>query len=352
MPILEFSLPAALAVVATLGYIVGRQQVARKVMVAERPNRFELKRAKAIIRDLECVSQQVRGSLAEHHASLVAFKNRVTELSKASDPTACQDLAGEAERVLKPTLMLSKQISLAYEEIRQQTGMLLTFTELRTDPLTGLNNRRALDETLAARFALFTRYHTMFSVVILDVDRFKQLNDQHGHLRGDEILQQVAQAILQSARETDIVTRYGGEEFVVVCPETDLAGGCVLAERVRLLVEKQLETTISAGVAMAVTGDTARSLLARADSALYSAKAGGRNRVYQHSGHHILPYNHRAERTALPATLRLAKTPDDEHEVDGEAAASSDSPNESSRQNGPAQQDQHATTPSPLAATP
>ena len=119
---------------------------------------------------------------------------------------------------------------------------------------------------------------------MFDIDHFKQVNDQEGHLHGDRVLQELARLFDECIRETDIVARYGGEEFVVVMPHTDLAGACAFAERLRFQVANRLAITVSGGVTAAQEGDTPESLIARADTALYSAKTAGRNRVFCHTG--------------------------------------------------------------------
>ena len=98
----------------------------------------------------------------------------------------------------------------------------MTFTEVRTDPLTGVSNRRALDETLESMFAMMHRYEHPFSVVLLDIDNFKQINDEQGHLYGDRMLKAVSRLLDDNVRDTDMVARYGGEEFVIVMPQTTL----------------------------------------------------------------------------------------------------------------------------------
>ena len=123
--------------------------------------------------------------------------------------------------MLKPTLKLASQLAAAYDEIRQQSNNLMTFTEVRTDPLTGVSNRRALDETLESMFAMMHRYEHPFSVVLVDIDYFKQINDEQGHLYGDRMLKAVARLLDDNVRDTDMVARYGGEEFVIVMPQTD-----------------------------------------------------------------------------------------------------------------------------------
>ena len=161
------------------------------------------------------------------------FKQRIGEFSDVQVEAAFKALCHEAEEILKPTMRLAAQISSAYDEIRQQSANLMTFSEVRTDPLTGVHNRRGLDDALAAQCAMMTRYDSHFSVALFDIDHFKLINDAQGHLFGDRQLQALAKVLADEARETDIVARYGGEEFLVIMPQTDLPGGCVFAERFR-----------------------------------------------------------------------------------------------------------------------
>lgn len=282
---LSIPTPVALAAVAVLGYLFGRRRKNHQNELNHA--RRELKRAKAVIRELEAISNHVRSSLSQHQASIITFKDRLASLGADNEGAAWQQLCDEAERILRPTMKLSNEIAQAYDEIRQQTHLLMTFTEVRTDPLTGVSNRRALDETLNNLFAMKSRYQTSFSIIIFDIDHFKQVNDRQGHLHGDGILREVAHHFDDCVRETDLVARFGGEEFVLVLPQTDLTGACVLADRIRDLVQQKMKITISGGVAIVLDGDTPGSLLARADSALYSAKAAGRNRVYRHDGQRI-----------------------------------------------------------------
>ncbi|HTN76668.1 MAG TPA: GGDEF domain-containing protein [Pirellulaceae bacterium] len=287
MDLTALSLPAtvALATVAVIGYLVGRRRSGQTTELNHA--RRELKRAKAVIRELESISNHVRSSLSQHQTSMATFKDRLGALGSENEGAAWQQLCEEAERILRPTMRLSNEIAQAYDEIRQQTHLLMTFTEVRTDPLTGVSNRRALDETLNNLFAMKSRYQTSFSIIIFDLDHFKQVNDKYGHLQGDRILREVAHHFDDAVRETDVVARFGGEEFVLVLPQTELAGACLLADRIREVVEQKMQITISGGVAIVLDGDTPGSLLARADSSLYSAKAAGRNRVYRHDGDRI-----------------------------------------------------------------
>jgi diguanylate cyclase (GGDEF)-like protein len=280
---IQIPIPLALALVATIGYVFGRrtklgsdEQILR--------SRRELRRAQLVAVELEKIAWDLRKGLAKHHASVGRFRERVSRLSSHQQETAWKQLCREAEEILRPTLHLATQIANAYDEIRQQSSNLMTFTEVRTDPLTGVNNRRGLDETLAGQLAMLTRYGNGFSLAIFDIDHFKKINDQKGHLQGDRILQELARKFDESVRETDVVARYGGEEFVVVMPQTPLEGACVFAERLRMAIAQVLPLTVSGGVAEALEGDTQDTLLARADAALYHAKTAGRNCVCRHDG--------------------------------------------------------------------
>jgi diguanylate cyclase (GGDEF)-like protein len=159
-------------------------------------------------------------------------------------------------------------------------------------------------------FALLHRYEARFSVEIIDIYHFKKINDSQGHLYGDSILTAVARVLSDSARETDVVARYGGEEFVIVTPQTSVEGACVFAERVRSRVEAALPLTVSVGVANAVEGDNAQTLLARADAALYGAKGAGRNRVFFHTGLKTQPYVQAGAVAAVVAPI-TQNSPDD-----------------------------------------
>lgn len=155
------------------------------------------------------------------------------------------------------------------------------------DSLTGLGNRAALDSALNRELRLADRYHTDFSLLLVDVDHFKRLNDRWGHSRGDQVLKQVARVIAGSVRESDLVYRYGGEEFVVLLSRTDYQGAAVIAERVRrnvageLLGRESLDVTVSVGISSRrPEGEPCiHTLFDRADHALYHAKDQGRNRV-------------------------------------------------------------------------
>lgn len=155
------------------------------------------------------------------------------------------------------------------------------------DALTGICNRAALDDSLHNEVNLAGRHRTPLSIVVFDIDHFKSINDRHGHSQGDNAIKAVVQCAQHCARSTDMLFRYGGEEFVMILRNTTLNGARLLAERIRRRVErlecqglhKPIEMTVSAGVATLDNGETAQQLFERADSALYAAKNSGRNCV-------------------------------------------------------------------------
>ncbi|MEN6450655.1 MAG: GGDEF domain-containing protein [Thermoguttaceae bacterium] len=277
----------ALAVVAALGYafyLIGqcRRNGRRDPQVLKLEQ--ELRRAQSAASKLEAIVSATRVNLRKHQSLLKGFKHRVVQIKGEQGEEMWERLGREIEEILSPTVQLASEIASAHDVIRYESAMLMAFTHLQTDPLTGVCNRRGLDQVLSTQFASLRRYGTSFSLVIFDIDRFKDVNDQRGHLKGDEALRDVARLLKQEAREVDLIARYGGDEFVVLMPHTDLRGAAALAERVRQKIWQTMPLTISGGIATAQVDDTAVSLLTRSDRALYSAKAAGRNCVFCDDG--------------------------------------------------------------------
>ena len=158
-----------------------------------------------------------------------------------------------------------------------------------TDSLTGLLNRRALNDILRHEIDRACRYDTDLSLIICDIDRFKAINDTYGHTAGDQALRTVAETLKNALRRADIPGRYGGDEFMVILPETPLAGAKSLAEKIRVAVHEQtlelpgnnrVRLSLSLGVASCCSPhDNIDTFVTLADTALYSAKQSGRNRV-------------------------------------------------------------------------
>ena len=174
------------------------------------------------------------------------------------------------------------------EELRSSVAQ--TIEMAITDALTGLHNRRYLDSHLQTLFDRASSRRRPLSLMITDIDRFKSINDAHGHPGGDEVLREFARRLRKNARGIDLACRFGGEEFVVVMPDTEQAVAERIAERIRHEIESQpfrtgassdnLSVTVSIGVSSMIQGtDSVETLMKRTDAALYDAKSAGRNRV-------------------------------------------------------------------------
>jgi diguanylate cyclase (GGDEF)-like protein len=179
---------------------------------------------------------------------------------------------------------LASQAAVALENARLHR---LVERQALVDGLTGLANRRSLDETLGTELARAGRLGHELCLVLADLDHFKRVNDEHGHLAGDDVLRAFAQTLAETVRETDVAGRWGGEEFALVLVGVGVAGGVELAERARRAIAARiidtgagpLRVTASFGVAACTGGATIEELTAAADEALYEAKNGGRDQV-------------------------------------------------------------------------
>ena len=225
-------------------------------------------------------------------------------------------IRGSAAEISVANQRLQEQLLAAEAKIKQQVQEIEAQAAVaRTDGLTGLCNRRGFDDEFNRRLAEWMRYKSAFSLLMIDIDRFKNLNDLHGHQGGDEVLRSVGQSLLGTFREMDLVARYGGEEFAVILPATGLQAAIRAAERARssvadgcfLVAGKQLQLTISVGVAEAMPVGAA-DLIARADEALYAAKAAGRNCVLFHDGQQCQAGASRAAGVAAPRHSLTTRT--------------------------------------------
>lgn len=187
---------------------------------------------------------------------------------------------------------MRKKLSMAENRLQLQEKQVAQLQKKsRSDALTGALNRLALDEDMINEYARGKRYKRTFGVIMTDIDFFKKVNDTYGHAMGDEVLKTFVAIIAKSLRDVDLLYRYGGEEFVLVLPETDLQGVEIVAERLRQRVAAQILTnrrdpaiqlriTASFGMTVFSQKDSShQDILERADRALYQAKNSGRNRV-------------------------------------------------------------------------
>ena len=178
--------------------------------------------------------------------------------------------------------VLSAILAYLYERIRTRQTQTLQ-AQADRDTLTGLLNRRGFVSQAETIRQQSLRFDQAFAIVLLDVDNFKQVNDRWGHAAGDLLLQQIAGLLNQCTRGADLLARWGGEEFILLLPQTDLEHACIAAEKMRALVQSRTfehdAVTISAGVALHERSGKLESTINRADAAMYRAKEAGKNRV-------------------------------------------------------------------------
>jgi diguanylate cyclase (GGDEF)-like protein len=245
----------------------------------------QLEALQALVTALEHLGRH-RDALARHreHATLER-SYRDANATRYAQSLMMRFEVARNERLTADALARNRDLELAVQE-KERLAAELGRLSLQ-DPLTGLYNRRYLDQHLDATLRAFAEQDSALGVAMVDIDHFKRINDRLSHLIGDQVLRQVARVLLETCREGDIGVRFGGEEFVLILPDTAPDAALALCERVRLSVEtvewtrthQDLRVTVSVGVASARDGDDAQTLLARADERLYAAKNAGRNRV-------------------------------------------------------------------------
>ncbi|HEY3706089.1 MAG TPA: sensor domain-containing diguanylate cyclase [Terracidiphilus sp.] len=236
----------------------------------------------------------ITGPGGHNLGTLCVIDRQPRELSD-EDAVALRVLA----RQVASLFLIRKQVQELEEAARRHTQTEIRLREsqdrlrkmVRTDALTGLGNRRLFEERLRKEWKLAQRLHIPLSLLMIDVDHFKAINDQHGHATGDEVLSRIGRALDRTIRGSDTCARYGGEEFAILLPATGLAEAAGLAEGLRRTVADTpcagLSVTISIGVACEQPSREDKEsprLIERADAALYAAKTAGRNRVESNAG--------------------------------------------------------------------
>lgn len=182
--------------------------------------------------------------------------------------------------------LANKIKSMESESSDLKSKLKIANTKALRDALTGLPNRSAYNERMQMELARWRRYHTPLSLIVWDIDLFKNINDNYGHKAGDKVLQLIAKQLTEHSRTTDFLSRFGGEEFTMLLPNTDGASALILANQLRKIIEKtgfnaggvSVRITVSSGVTEFIEGDTDEMAFERADQALYQAKEQGRNR--------------------------------------------------------------------------
>lgn len=237
--------------------------------------------------------------------------------------TEAKDSAHSTQTLLVKTLQLNakleQRLSDVESRLHEHSENITDFmTEARTDGLTGLPNRRVIDDELNRRMAAWRDEQTPLFVALLDIDFFKKFNDKYGHLAGDAVLSAVARALAHSAREGDLVGRLGGEEFAVIIAVRDVSEAGLAVERMRKVIEKTeatfegraLRVTTSCGLAEAGPQTNTSELLKQADLALYAAKADGRNCSHLHDGSRTKRITLGASSPPSPSVTETTAAPD------------------------------------------
>jgi diguanylate cyclase len=254
----------------------------------EQDRQATLKTLAEVLNSVERLTSEV----GSHDTEIREVGRHVGELKVTGELESMQQaIMGHIGSVLESNQKLADELVVAHYQMETQAQELdRTRREARIDTLSGVGNRKAFDETVQWLVTTFKRDREPFCLILADIDRFKWVNDTHGHLVGDQVLVQMGSLLKLCVRGGDIVTRYGGDEFALLLPRTELAAGNQVAARLRLQIWRssfhmgergeQSVISLSVGVAAVKEGDTAESLIARADRALYRAKETGRNRVY------------------------------------------------------------------------
>jgi len=247
------------------------------------------------IQDLAVVAEgdasKEDGLVVRHQGAVHALASPLRRIGEQPESVGVMTVAREGEEFTEGErdvfLYLVAQVASSIENISLHE---LVSRQAVTDELTGLSNQRRFRELMSKEDERAHRFRHDLSLLILDIDDFKQVNDTHGHLKGDDVLRMIGRVLGEESRGVDEPARYGGEEFAVALPETDLAGAVELAERIRSRIEAErvpgvdgnapLRVTASIGAAsIPASADRARGLIAAADAALYEAKRSGKNRV-------------------------------------------------------------------------
>lgn len=232
---------------------------------------------------------------------LKAYIEQLNSASSEPDTkTICRDIVLETQRIIDGNTDLKNHINNTVTELNSLKLELGNLRKaVKTDMLTGLLNRRGVEEAITKPMEDAQKETAPFTLIIADIDRFKRINDNYGHLTGDNVLKLISKLIQRHIKGRDVAGRFGGEEFIMALPETKMDGGFALAEQIRTSLEKMRwqskssgkdigTITISLGVAQFIPGEDLNTLIARADSALYAAKENGRNRTGTHNGKEVI----------------------------------------------------------------
>jgi len=267
------------------------------------------------------------GDLNKHIELLEKLEEKLAE-SDSDDPALSDDgpSAKAVELIAQITAAnqkLKQRLESAEATLKSQAQELEdTLSEARTDVLTQLLNRRAFEEERERRWALWERKQQPFSLLILDIDHFKQVNDTYGHDAGDLVLREVAARLTSVMRKTDYLARIGGEELAILIPESDWPSVSTVAKKVLNVVrsvpvkydETEIDVTVSCGLMPVVHAQGLEALTKGADEALYAAKAAGRNCGFLNDGEKLIPIEDHASSPSAPAEPPTSQQPSSQND--------------------------------------
>ncbi len=251
-------------------------------------------RTREVLERLRDLTHNVASDVDKHKALM----GRISEELHATDDKEPAAVLRAVGKLIQSNERMQQQLNSAEEKLESQARQIVTHAvEAHTDALTALANRRAFDKELGRAYRASIDRGTPTVIMMIDVDHFKSLNDTYGHRAGDEVLRGIAKVLRDRIPEEYLIARYGGEEFAVILYNTSIERTGSLAEQARHEVGERsfdfdglkLHVTVSAGVAQFAPGETAASLIGRADDALYASKEMGRDCGHFHDGSQILP---------------------------------------------------------------
>ncbi|MEX2317919.1 MAG: GGDEF domain-containing protein [Pirellulales bacterium] len=260
--------------------------------------RQDMLNANRIAQRLQALAGEVSVSVGEHQQRIEQASEQLSSEADRDDESITELVVDVIGGIVRANHNLQTKLETAEHRLQEQAVEIEQhISRSLTDPLTGLPNRREFNERLEERMAGWNRRGEVFSLLMLDVDHFKKLNDRHGHLAGDVVLTMLGRSLRGILRRDDAIARYGGEEFAMILPGTQLDQATLVVPKVcdataRATVNHggtRLNVTLSGGLATIQKGETAESLIGRADAALYAAKTAGRNCVFIHDGANCRP---------------------------------------------------------------
>lgn len=276
-------------VLLAVGIIVGMRMARRRsVQSGEILSASDREQMLQLLHQLGVWTSEYSGSVSDYQSEL----GKLQAIVKSNGATADNKVMLVLQQIMENNDQLQNRLEAAERQLDKQTQQIECYlTEARTDGLTSLFNRRAFDQRLDEMFDGYRSGGKSFAVVLVDIDKFKSINDNHGHQAGDEVLKQVAAILRSQMSDAIMVARFGGEEFSIIMEGPLRVAASKMNEVRRVIADQKLDAgnaslgvSISVGVSEPREDIVSSPIVRRADEALYAAKNTGRNRVYYHDG--------------------------------------------------------------------